>query len=134
MQCGVPVDFSRITVPAFLYASRDDHLVPWGTAYASTRLLGGPLRFVLGASGHIAGVINPPSKNKRSYWMNGETGEDTDRWLATAESMPGSWWPNWSQWLKPKAGEQVAARTQLGSDRYQVIEPAPGRYVKARSD
>ena len=132
--CGVPLDLGKIDMPSYVLATQEDHIVPWISAYRSTQLLGGESQFVLGASGHIAGVINPPSKNKRSYWMNGETGEDTDRWLATAESMPGSWWPNWSQWLKPKAGEQVAARTQLGSDRYQVIEPAPGRYVKARSD
>ena len=91
VQCGVPVDLSLIDVPAFLYASRDDHIVPWRTAYASTELLAGDTTFVLGASGHIAGVINPASKNKRNHWINGASGPEPERWLATARDVPGSW-------------------------------------------
>lgn len=132
VQCGQPVDFARIEVPAFLYASREDHIVPWGSAYASTRLLGGPTTFVLGASGHIAGVINPPAKGKRNHWV-GTIESDPQRWLSTARSVEGSWWPAWIEWLRPHAGPEVAARKQLGSSQFPVVEPAPGRYVKAQA-
>jgi polyhydroxyalkanoate synthase subunit PhaC len=134
VQCGVPVDLSKIDVPAFLYASREDHIVPWHSAYASTGILGGESTFVLGASGHIAGVINPAAKNKRNYWAEGAPGSDPEKWLTTARKIPGSWWPTWTTWLTQQAGPRIAARTFLGSEKYPVIEPAPGRYVKARAD
>jgi polyhydroxyalkanoate synthase subunit PhaC len=133
VQCGVPVDLSRIQVPAFVYASREDHIVPWQTAYASTRLLGGETRFVLGASGHIAGVINPPAKRKRNYWTAG-LAPDAQTWLADAQSVDGSWWPAWTDWLAAHAGELVAAPRRAGSAEFAVIEPAPGRYVKERAE
>jgi polyhydroxyalkanoate synthase len=132
-QCGVPVDFGRIDVPAFLYASRDDHIVPWSTAYASTRLLGGPVQFVLGASGHIAGVINPPAKRKRNHWVGNELVSDATQWLAAAESIDGSWWPTWMAWLDAHAGALRAAPKRAGHAKFPVIEPAPGRYVKAKA-
>src|SRR5438477_7807781 len=106
VQCGEEVDLSLIDIPAFLYASRDDHIVPWHTAYQSTQILAGDNTFVLGASGHIAGVINPPAKNKRNFWRAGEAGPDPERWLETAQSVPGSWWPVWSDWLAQQAGDQ----------------------------
>jgi polyhydroxyalkanoate synthase len=87
---------------------------------------------VLGASGHVAGMINPPAANKRNHWVGGDGGGDADRWLATAESKPGSWWPHWSAWLAPRGGRKVAARAKLGNARHRQIEPAPGRYVRAR--
>ncbi len=133
VQCDVPVDLSDVDCPAFLYASREDHIVPWATAYASHELLSGDTTFVLGASGHIAGVINPAAKNKRNYWTGGKAGSDAETWLATAESVPGSWWPNWKDWLASHAGALVAARKTLGSAKYAVVEPAPGRYVKAKA-
>ncbi|MNQ63288.1 Poly-beta-hydroxybutyrate polymerase [compost metagenome] len=132
VQCGVPVDLSRIEAPAFIYASRDDHIVPWKTAYAGTQLLGGETRFVLGASGHIAGVINPPAKKKRNHWV-GDLAADAGAWLDNAQSIDGSWWPAWSEWLAMHAGAKVAARRVLGSAEFPVIEPAPGRYVKAKA-
>lgn len=132
VQCGVPVDLGKLTVPAYLYASRDDHIVPWQTAYESTHLLGGESTFVLGASGHIAGVVNPPSKNKRNYWVDGTTGGNAEQWLTTAKSVPGSWWTHWSGWLASHRGRQVPARGILGNNNYAVIEAAPGRYVKER--
>jgi polyhydroxyalkanoate synthase len=92
VQCGETVDFGAIDVPAFLYASRDDHIVPWHTAYATTGMLGGDTTFVLGASGHIAGVINPPAKAKRNHWV-GKAGAQPRAWLEAAEAVPGSWWP-----------------------------------------
>jgi polyhydroxyalkanoate synthase len=133
VQCGQPVDFARIEVPAFLYASREDHIVPWAGAYASTRLLGGPTTFVLGASGHIAGVINPPAKRKRHHWI-GPVGSAPQRWLERAERVEGSWWPAWVEWLERRAGPRIPARQTLGDSKFTVIEPAPGRYVKARAD
>jgi polyhydroxyalkanoate synthase len=134
VQCGEPVDLSLIDVPAFLYASREDHIVPWKTAYASSELLAGDTTFVLGASGHIAGVINPPAKNKRNHWVDGAAGPDAERWLATASSVPGSWWPQWSSWLARQAGREVPARSALGNRKYRRIEPAPGRYVMTKAD
>jgi polyhydroxyalkanoate synthase subunit PhaC len=133
VQCGVPVDLSRIQVPAFVYASREDHIVPWQTAYASTRLLGGETRFVLGASGHIAGVINPPAKRKRNYWT-AEPAPDAQAWLDSAQSVDGSWWPAWTDWLAAHAGALVAAPRRAGNAEFAVIEPAPGRYVKERAE
>ncbi|WP_077002292.1 class I poly(R)-hydroxyalkanoic acid synthase [Variovorax sp. KK3] len=132
VQCGESVDFGRIDVPSFIYASRDDHIVPWRTAYASTRLLGGDVRFVLGASGHIAGVINAPAARKRNHWV-GEVGPEPQRWLDAAESVPGSWWPEWTRWLATHAGAQVAAPKKAGSRAHPVIEPAPGRYVREQA-
>ena len=132
VQCGEAVDLSLVDVPAFLYASREDHIVPWHTAFASTELLAGETKFVLGASGHIAGVINPPAKKKRNFWTNETHDPDPERWLEAAQSTPGSWWPTWSEWLKHHAGGEVPAREALGNRKYKRIEPAPGRYVKER--
>jgi polyhydroxyalkanoate synthase len=131
--CGVPVDLKRVDMPAFVFAAREDHIVPWKGGYESARYLGGPVRFVLGASGHIAGVINPASKNKRSYWSGGEQGDDAQAWLASATRTPGSWWSHWIEWLAPATGKPVAARQKLGNRKYPVIEPAPGRYVKVKA-
>lgn len=132
VQCGDPVDFGALDMPAFLYASREDHIVPWQTAYKSTELLGGETTFVLGASGHIAGVINPPAKNKRNYWV-GDIEPDAEGWLENARSEPGSWWPAWGAWLKTHAGAMVPAPKSAGSSKHAAIEPAPGRYVKAKA-
>ena len=132
VQCGVPVDLGAVEVPAFLYASREDHIVPWQTAYKSTELLGGDLTFVLGASGHIACVINPPAKKKRNYWV-GKIEPDAGLWLEHARSEPGSWWPVWAGWLEQHAGALVPAPKSAGNRKFPVIEPAPGRYVKAKA-
>jgi polyhydroxyalkanoate synthase len=131
--CGVPVDLGKVDAPAYLLATREDHIVPWRTAYASTRLLGGKIEFVLSASGHIAGVINPASKNRRNFWLNPKLEEDPERWLSAATSQPGSWWKHWADWLAPFAGAEVAARQQLGGGSYRELEPAPGRYVREKS-
>ena len=134
--CGESVDLTKIDVPTFIYGSREDHIVPWRTAYASAPLLSGPLKFVLGASGHIAGVINPPSKNKRSYWaLDGDAKTlpaDPDDWLAGAIEHPGSWWPEWSAWLAHYGGKRIKARAKAGNAKYPAIEAAPGRYVRVR--
>ncbi|HWI82071.1 class I poly(R)-hydroxyalkanoic acid synthase [Ramlibacter sp.] len=131
--CGEPVDLARIGIPVYIYGSREDHIVPIAGAYASTRHLPGKKRFVMGASGHIAGVINPPAKNKRSYWTNERLPETHAQWLAGAQEHPGSWWPDWAAWLKPHAGRQIAAPKRLGGAKYRPVEPAPGRYVRAKA-
>lgn len=133
--CGQKIDLRKVDIPVYLYASREDHIVPPGGAYASTQHLGGPKRFVMGASGHIAGVINPASKNKRNYWVsNAKTYPATvDEWLEKATDKPGSWWPDWAAWLKSHSGMMVSAPKQPGSRKYKPIEPAPGRYVQAKA-
>jgi polyhydroxyalkanoate synthase len=130
--CGTPVDLDKIDMPAYLLATREDHIVPWQTAYASTRLLGGEVEFVLAASGHIAGVINPAAKNRRNYWRNDRPADDPEKWLAQAGEHPGSWWTHWGAWLARHGGAQIAARAIPGTGRYAQIEAAPGRYVKEK--
>ena len=132
--CGVKVDLGKIDCPVYFLSAIEDHIAPWKTTFISTELVKGPMEFVLGASGHIAGVINPASKNKRNFWTNGELGQGADHWLETAESVPGSWWNHWDEWLKSQGGKQVAAPEQLGNKDYPEIEPAPGAYVLARVD
>ena len=131
--CGEKVDLGLIDAPVFIYASREDHIVPWQAAYASVPVFKGSRRFVLGASGHIAGVINPPAKGKRSHWTGDKLPASADDWFAAATEHPGSWWPDWSAWLKPLAGKQVPAPKAPGSRKFMAIEPAPGRYVKAKA-
>ncbi|KFC65142.1 class I poly(R)-hydroxyalkanoic acid synthase [Massilia sp. LC238] len=140
--CGVPVDLGRIDCPVFLYGSKEDHIVPWEAAFASMNLLNpkNPKanRYVLGASGHIAGVINPASKNKRSYWVNDKSGKarpkTAEAWFAGASEQKGSWWPEWAKFLAQHGGAEVPAPSAFGNGRYQPLEAAPGRYVKARAD
>jgi len=138
--CGEALDLGKIQAPFFVYGSREDHIVPWSAAYASVPLVSGPSAtranartFVLGASGHIAGVINPPAKRKRSYWTNSKLPATPEAWLASATEHPGSWWSAWSDWLKPLGGKLVSAPKAPGSARFKAIEPAPGRYVKAKA-
>ena len=130
---GTPVDLGKIEAPVYIYGSREDHIVPWQSAYASVPLLKGERRFVLGASGHIAGVINPPAANKRSHWINTKLPETADAWFEGAKEQPGSWWPDWSSWLASHAGAQKAAPKRYGNADYPEIEPAPGRYVKQKA-
>ena len=131
--CGVPVDFGKIDIPVFVYGSREDHIVPWDAAYGSTQLLPGDVTFVLGASGHIAGVINPPEKKKRSHWVTGRGVKtlpaSAQDWFNAADEQPGSWWPVWSDWLSQHAGKMVSAPARAGGKAHPVIEAAPGRYV-----
>jgi polyhydroxyalkanoate synthase subunit PhaC len=121
-------------MPFYVYASRDDHIVPWRSAYRSTGLLGGDPTFVLGASGHIAGVINPPYKERRNYWTNELITDDADDWFARALRHPGSWWPHWAAWLEPHGGSRKAAPHATGSADFPALEPAPGRYVRETAD
>jgi polyhydroxyalkanoate synthase len=133
--CGQKVNFGLVDIPVYVYGSREDHIVPIGGAYASTQYLPGKKRFVMGASGHIAGVVNPPAKGKRSHWIraDGKLPATLDQWVSGATEHPGSWWTDWSNWLADQAGKQIAAPKTYGKGKYKVIEPAPGRYVKARA-
>jgi polyhydroxyalkanoate synthase len=131
--CGVKADLGKVDMPAFVLAAREDHIVPWQSAFCSSRLLGGDTTFVLGASGHIAGVINPASSGKRNYWRNSAPAPDAERWLEGAEEVKGSWWPLWAEWLKAKGGRKIIARPLLGNEIHRPIEPAPGRYVKEKA-
>ncbi|HEU4460605.1 MAG TPA: class I poly(R)-hydroxyalkanoic acid synthase [Methylibium sp.] len=131
--CGEKLDLRQVDAPTFIYASREDHIVPWHSAYLSTRILPGKKQFVLGASGHIAGVINPPEKKKRSHWTNAKLPPTAQAWFDGATEHPGSWWPAWIGWLAPHAGKLVPAPKTLGDRTHKPSEPAPGRYVKARA-
>jgi polyhydroxyalkanoate synthase len=126
---GERVDLARLTMPAYIYASHDDHIVPWRSAFRNTGLLGGDATFVMGASGHIAGVINPPEANRRHYWANDLLTDSADDWLARAARHAGSWWPHWAAWLAPHGGALRNAPSRAGSDAYPPLAPAPGLYV-----
>ena len=133
--CGEAIDFRKVKLPVYIYGSREDHIVPIGGSYASTQVFPGKKRFVMGASGHIAGVINPPQANKRSHWIGpaDKFPKTAQEWIASAKEHAGSWWPDWSAWLKAHAGKQIAAPKTYGKGKYKAIENAPGRYVKARA-
>ena len=138
--CGERIDLGSVKVPTYVFAAREDHIVPWKAAYSSARLMpgtgkAGGVRFVLGASGHIAGSINPPSKNKRSYWTGADQKlpPDPEAWLLAAEERPGSWWTDWSKWLAQFGGAKKVAPKSFGNTKYKAIEPAPGRYVQEKA-
>ncbi len=133
---GNPVDLGTLVMPSMVVATREDHIVPWQTAYRSARLLGGDTEFVLGASGHVAGIINPPEASQRHYWVGEGTGlpAEPERWLDSARQVAGSWWPQWSNWLRRQSGKSIAARKTTGSRNCRPVEPAPGRYVRERGD
>jgi len=126
---GTPIDLGRIAVPSYILATREDHIAPWKACYKATQLYAGRKRFVLAASGHIAGVVNPPDAGKYSHWVNTELPPDPDAWLAGATELAGSWWPDWQRWVASLSKAKVDARTP-GDGRLAVIEPAPGSYVK----
>ena len=133
--CGEKIDLNKIDIPMYIYGSREDHIVPIAGAYATTQLIRSPKRFVMGASGHIAGVINPASKNKRSHWISDsdEFPADVDEWIAQSTEVPGSWWTDWSEWLKGQSGKLVAAPKTYGNRQYKPLDPAPGTYVLAKA-
>ncbi len=127
---GVPIDLGKVQVPSYFVSAKEDHIAPWHACYRGSRLLGGRTRFVLGGSGHIAGVINPPEKQKYGFWLNRNTPADPDAWFEGAEHHEGSWWLDWVKWLQPKQGGKVPARVP-GDGKLKAIEDAPGSYVKA---
>ena len=127
---GARIDLSAIDLPAYVLATLDDHIVPWRSAWRTTGLLGRRPTFVLGASGHIAGVINPPAKARRNFWLNDAGAPDADAWLAGAQTCMGSWWPHWGAWLAPHGGGRTAAPAATGSAAHPPLAPAPGDYVR----
>ena len=125
---GVPMDLSRVKVPAYFISTAEDHIAPWKTTYKGAKYLGGPVRFVLGGSGHIAGIVNPPAAKKYQYWTNDAFPETADAWLASATAHPGSWWEDWQRWMEAQnGGERVPARVPANP-----LEDAPGSYVMLR--
>ncbi len=128
---GVPIDLRKIRTPAYFLSTREDHIAPWKSTYRGTQLLSGPNRFVLAASGHIAGVANPPEGGKYSHWINAELPPDPEQWLAGATEIAGSWWPDWHRWVSALDNTTVPARTP-GDGKLPAIEDAPGSYVRVR--
>jgi polyhydroxyalkanoate synthase len=129
---GVPIDLRKIKTPIFMLSTREDHIAPWKTTYALTQIVSGPIRFVLAASGHIAGVVNPPESGKYHHWVNDRNPPSPEEWLASATQRPGSWWPEWANWIADFGGGKVPAR-KPGDGKLKVIEDAPGSYVKVRA-
>jgi polyhydroxyalkanoate synthase len=129
---GVPIDLTEVKVPAYILSTREDHIAPWRSTYTATQLFSGPTRFVLTASGHIAGVVNPPAANKYCHWTNAKNPKNPDRWFRGAEAHPGSWWGDWARWLARRGGKKVPAR-KPGGGRLKPIEDAPGSYVKVQT-
>ena len=132
MLAGVQLDLSKVTVPVYLQAAREDHIAPAQSVFKAVKLFGGPARFVLAGSGHIAGVINPPAANKYQYWTNDKKSETLEGWRHGAEEHPGSWWTDWNVWLSKLSGEKIAAR-HPGDGRLEVLGDAPGEYVKVKA-
>jgi polyhydroxyalkanoate synthase len=129
---GVPIDLHKITVPAYFLSTREDHIAPWKSTYRGTQLLGGPKRFVLAASGHIAGVVNPPDGGKYSHWINADLPPDPDTWFQGATEIAGSWWPDWHRWVTSLGKAQVPAR-HPGDGKLMATEDAPGSFVRVRA-
>jgi polyhydroxyalkanoate synthase subunit PhaC len=129
---GVALDLRKVRTPTYFLATKDDHIAPWRSCYPGTRAFAGPKRFVLGASGHIAGVVNPPAANKYGYWTSPKMPADPDAWLAGAKQHEGSWWPDWMTWLSRRSGRKVRAR-RPGEGKLALLEDAPGSYVKVRA-
>ena len=127
----VPIDLGKIKTPIYSIATKDDHIAPWPSCYPLTQATSGPVRFVLGASGHIAGIVNPPARKKYGFWVNDTMSTDPEDWLAAAEAHEGSWWPDWKKWIRKQSGAKVAPRVP-GEGGLEPVEEAPGSYVKVR--
>ena len=131
--CGVKIDLRKIDCPVYFLSAIEDHIAPWKTTFTGTELVSGKVEFVLTGSGHVAGVVNPASKNKRNYWKDGELAKGAEHWLDSATDVPGSWWTHWDAWLKAQGGKQIDAPKALGNAKYPELEPAPGSFVMEQS-
>ncbi len=129
---GVPIDLTKIDVPVYILSTKEDHIAPWKSTYVATQLYGGPVKYVLSGSGHIAGVVNPPAAHKYGYWTNAKLPSTPEAWFEGAKEHPGSWWPDWDKWLSRKSGPKVAARVP-GDGKLKALEDAPGAYVKVKA-
>ena len=130
---GTPIDLSKVKVPLYFISTIEDHIAPWKSCYAGAQLFKSPVRFVLGGSGHIAGIINPPSANKYGYWLNEAPAAGPDAWLEAATHHAGSWWVDWERWAAGHGGAHVPARV-AGSGALPALEDAPGTYVTRRPE
>lgn len=130
---GVPIDLSKVTIPCYFLSCREDHIAPWTSTYKGSKVFGGPVRFVLAASGHIAGVVNPPESGKYNHFINKERPETPTDWFQNATEIAGSWWPDWQRWAVTLAAEKVPAREPGSVEGFPIIENAPGSYVQVRS-
>ena len=130
---GVAINLSKVKTPVYFASTMEDHIAPWKSTYAGAKLFSGPVRFVLGGSGHIAGIINPPAANKYGYWSNDKLAETPQAWLEKAKQHLGSWWNDWAHWIEQYAGDKVPARAP-GAGKLKALEDAPGSYVKVRND
>jgi polyhydroxyalkanoate synthase len=130
---GQPIDMSLVKTPACFVSTVEDHIAPWKSTYMGAKLLGGPVKFILGGSGHIAGIVNPPAANKYHYWVSDHLADTADAWVANAQRNAGSWWNAWGEWIAGFGGEKIPAR-KPGEGRLRVIEDAPGAYAKLRLD
>jgi polyhydroxyalkanoate synthase len=130
---GVPIDLSKVKIPAYFISTVEDHIAPWKTTYLGARYLGAPARFVLGGSGHIAGIVNPPSAKKYHYWTNDALPATPEEWFAGAKQSPGSWWEDWQRWMEQRnSGEPKVPARKPGDGKLKVIEDAPGSYAALR--
>jgi polyhydroxyalkanoate synthase len=132
---GTPIDLGKIKIPCYFISAIEDHIAPWKSTYIGSRSFGGPVRFVLGGSGHIAGIVNPPVANKYGYWLNAaaKLPATADAWFAGAQQQPGSWWTDWQAWVTAHEAEQVDARDPA-KGKFKPIEDAPGSFAKIRLD
>lgn len=130
---GTPIDMRKIKTPCYLLSTKEDHIAPWKATYANTQMFSGPVHFTLAASGHVAGVINPPAADKYCFWTAEDNPPTPEEWLERAKQTEGSWWPHWAEWVKQFAGDHVPAR-KPGGGKLKPLEDAPGSYVKAKSD
>jgi polyhydroxyalkanoate synthase len=130
---GVKIDLGKVTTPAYFISTVEDHIAPWKTTYLGSRYLGGPVRFVLGGSGHIAGIVNPPAAKKYHFWTNDANPPTPEAWFEGAKQQPGSWWSDWQAWIeKQAAGEPMVPARKPGDGRLEVLEDAPGSYAMLR--
>ncbi len=127
---GVWMDLNKIKIPSYFISTKEDHIALWQGTYRGALLTGGNKTFVLGASGHVAGIVNPPNKNKYGYWTNDNLDDSADEWLTNAEYAEGSWWTHWDQWLSQHNRQEQVEPYSPGSENYPVIDSAPGQYVK----
>jgi polyhydroxyalkanoate synthase subunit PhaC len=130
---GVPIDLARVKTPLYFVSTQEDHIAPWRSTYTGAKLFPGDTRFVLGGSGHIAGIVNPPAANKYAYWTNPRLPETPDQWLKAASQHPGSWWTDWAGWVAQYGGDKVPPRVP-GKGKLKALEDAPGAYAKLRVD
>jgi polyhydroxyalkanoate synthase len=130
---GAELDVSKIETPAYFISTKEDHIAPWQATYAATQLFKGPVTFTLAASGHVAGIVNPPAKNKYCFWTASKNPADPLKWLESATQKDGSWWTDWAAWVKQYAGPKIKP-SAIGGGKLKPIEDAPGSYVRVLSD